>query len=179
MTDFWATSMYSSFDNGQSYSSYSPNGSYDYRLTTPFRAIGSFAFFIGQVGFISGEYEYANYNQARYNSSGDSYSDVNNTIKTSYTAPLNFRLGTEWRVKFMRIRGGFSYNGAPEKDGTTGERYVISGGIGYFSKHFFVDAGYQFAKSSTDYYMYEPAYVNPASVTLRTNTFTTTFGLRL
>jgi len=179
MTDFWATSMYSAFDNYNTYSSFSPQGSYDYRLTTPFRAIGSFAFFIGQIGFISGEYEYANYNQARYNSSGDSYTDVNNTIKTSYTAPLNFRLGTEWRVKFMRIRGGFSYNGSPEKGGSTGERYVISGGVGYFSKHFFVDASYQFANQSSDYYMYEAAYVNPANVTLRTSTFNTTFGLRL
>ena len=179
MTDFWATSMFASYDDNVSYpGQYSPEGTFDYRLTTPFRAIGSFAFFIGQIGFISGEYEYANYNQARYNSSSDSYSDVNNTIKTTYTAPLNFRVGTEWRVKFMRIRGGFAYNGSPEKGGSTGERYVISGGAGYFSKHFFADAGYQFAKQSSDYYMYESGYLNPANVTLRTNTITTTIGLR-
>ena len=41
-------------------------GEYDYQMSTPFRAIGSIAFTIGNIGLISGEYEYVNYNQARF-----------------------------------------------------------------------------------------------------------------
>jgi hypothetical protein len=156
----------------------SPVGYYDYSLVTPFRAIGSLAFFVGQHGFISAEYEYANYKQARFNSSDNSFSDVNTSISNNYKAPVNVRVGGEARFDFLRLRAGFGYYGAPVNSGTAGERYVASGGIGFFFRHFFADLTYQWSRTNTNYYLYDPSYVNPASLVYRSSYIISTCGFR-
>ncbi|MBL7110709.1 MAG: hypothetical protein ISS19_02065 [Bacteroidales bacterium] len=179
MYDYYASSMSAVYDSVLNYPPQnSPSGAYDYQMMTPFRAIGSLAFFIGQHGFISGEYEFVNYNQARYRAPGDSFTDVNSVISADYKAPLNFRVGTEWRIAMFRIRGGFGYNGAPDKTGNIGDRYTISGGFGVYIKRFFGDFAYQWSRSEANFYLYDPALVTPASITIQTHSATATFGFR-
>lgn len=183
MRDSWNSSMTSVFFDSTRWNTtqFSPNGQYDYEMTTPFRAIGSLAFTIGQVGLISAEYEYVNYNQARfYSSDSSTFSDVNSQIKNSYTSPVNVRVGTEWRIKNLRLRAGFGYYGSPYKSGiNTGEQYVISGGLGYRAKHYFMDAGYSWSQMKEDYYLYDPTLVNPSNNTWNNSNISLTFGIRL
>jgi hypothetical protein len=164
---------------------YSPVGTYDYRLTTPFRAMGSVAFIIGQYGLVSADYEYVNYSQARFNSSYDSYSEVNDEIKSEYQSWGNIRAGTEWRLSNFRIRGGFAYfsNASAVVNPNTGktnnnERFQASGGLGYRAKHFFADVTYVWTKMNQDYYLYDASMVNPAAISYYTNTVLTTVGVR-
>jgi hypothetical protein len=180
MHDSYSSSMMAYYDSAlTALPQYSPAGYYSYHLTTPFRAIGSVAFFIGQRGFISGEYEYVNYNQARLNSSDGSFEQVNRDISGNFKSPITFRLGTEWRFGAFRVRGGFGYNGEPEKSGNTGTRFTAGGGAGFFSKHFFVDLAYQWSGMKDKYYMYSSDLNNPADLWLQTHTVITTFGVRL
>jgi hypothetical protein len=158
---------------------YSPVGYYSYKLRTPFRAIGSLAFFIGQRGFISGEYEYVNLSQARYNSDDGSFNEVNQDISGNFKSPVTFRLGTEWRFGAFRVRGGFGYNGQPDKAGNVGTRYTAGGGAGFFTKHFFVDLTYQWSGMKSNYYMYTSDLNNPAELHEQSHTILTTFGVRL
>ena len=180
MRDQWFSSMQSSFDTiAWNSTQYSPLGTYDYRLTTPFRAMGSLAFIIGQYGLVSADYEYVNYSQARFNSVDDSYIDVNNEIKGSYKSWGNIRVGTEWRVSNFRIRGGFAYFSNPyQANINNSERFQVSGGVGYRTNHFFVDVTYVWTKMDQNYYLYDPTMVNPAAITYNTNTVLTTIGLR-
>ena len=180
MRDEWFSNMRSNFDSTYwNESQSSPVGYYDYWLTTPFRAMGSLAFIIGQYGLISADYEYVNYSQARLNSDFDSFTDVNNTIKSTYQSWGNIRLGTEWRVLNFRLRGGFAYFSNPYTSGiNNGERFQVSGGFGYRGKRFFADVSYVWTKMNQDYYLYDPAMVNPASITYNTNTVFTTVGIR-
>ena len=181
MRDQWFSSMQSTFVDSLGWNStqYSPIGTYDYRLTTPFRAMGSLAFIIGQYGLVSADYEYVNYSQARFNSVDDSYIDVNNQIKTSYKSWGNIRVGTEWRLFNFRIRGGFAYFSNPyQSKMNNSERYQVSGGVGYRAKHFFADLTYVWTKMDQSYYLYDPTMVNPTAVTYNTNTLSTTIGLR-
>ncbi len=179
MNDSWSSVMYAYYDSAlTSPPQYSPVGYYDYNLTTPFRAIGSVAFFIGQRGFISGEYEYSNPNQARYKTDDHSFDGVNNSIQNDFKAPVIFRLGTEWRFGAFRVRGGFGYNGSPVKSGDVGPRYTASGGAGYFTKHFFVDLAYQWMGMKSNYYLYESAMNNPAEIRQNIHTAITTIGVR-
>jgi hypothetical protein len=182
MRDIWSSSMHSSFDTTYwNAEKYSPEGYYDYRLTTPFRAMGSLAFIVGQFGLISAEYEYVNYNQARFGSSenSDIFTDVNDEIKASYKAPVNIRVGTEWKIQDFRIRGGFGYYGQPYQSNiNTGEKYVASGGFGYRSKYFFADITYVWSQTKQEYYLYDRSLVNPAYVTLNSNMILTTIGVR-
>lgn len=179
MRDVWFSSMQSSFDSTYwNATQYSPEGYYDYHLTTPFRAIGSLAFIIGQSGLVSADYEYVNYSQARFNSTYDSYSDVNQEIKSDYKSWGNIRVGTEWRLSNFRIRGGFAYFSNPYISGNNAERFQASGGFGYRAKHIFADVTYVWTKMNQDYYLYDPDMVNPAAITYNTNTVYTTIGFR-
>lgn len=183
MHDEWFSSMQSSFKttswNG---TSYSPLGYYDYRLRTPFRAMGSLAFIIGQYGLISADYEYVNYSQAKFNSEFDSYTDVNNEIESNYKSWGNIRFGTEWRLWDFRIRGGFAYFSNPYSGSmaanNNAERYQASGGLGYRSKYFFADVSYVWSKMNENYYLYDASMVAPAQLTTTTHSVLTTIGFR-
>jgi hypothetical protein len=179
MMDIYASNMYAVYDSVLSYpNQYSPNGYYEYEMKTPFRAIGSIAFFIGKHGFISGEYEYVNYSEARMRAPGDNFTDVNTNIETSYTSPLNFRVGTEWRIKMFRIRGGFRYYGSPDNDVNYGNLITINGGFGIFIRRFFVDFAYQWSQTNQDYTFYNPSLVNPVNLKMTTHIAQTTFGFK-
>ena len=195
MKDNYSSSMSANFDSLLSEPQYSPQGYFNYQMITPFRAIGSLAFIIGQVGLISAEYEYVNYRQARFYSDGSTEFDaVNKDIKTNYTypnivvrsgqnwfnLPVNFRLGTEWRIKNFRIRGGLGYVGKPYQDPDTksGEVYSASGGIGYRGTHFFADLTYGWSQTKQEYYFYDSSLVNPSYNTNTSNTIIATLGFR-
>jgi hypothetical protein len=178
MRDNWSSDMTGEFTFGTN-TAYSPLGAFDYQLVTPFRAIGSVAFIIGNYGLISGEYEYVNYSQSYFSASGASYSDVNTEIKNQYKAPLNVRFGTEWRIQNFRVRGGFGYYGSPYQSGpSTADMYVASIGWGYRIKHFFFDMTYQWSQTKEDYYFYDPTVIDPSLNTYTTSRVTTTFGFR-
>jgi len=180
MQDEWFSSMESSFTNTSwNGVQYSPVGYYDYKLTTPFRALGSLAFIIGRHGVISTDYEYINYSQSRFNSSGDSYTDINNEIKSTYQSWGNLRIGTEWALSSFRLRGGFGYFSNPYKDNTNdGSRWQVSGGFGYRSKYFFTDVSYVYSRTKQNYYLYDPSMVNPSLNEYSTHTVFTTVGFR-
>ena len=179
MIDFYASDMYAMYDSVLKYpNQYSPPGSYEYQMKTPFRAIGSVAFFIGNHGFISGEYEYVNYDEARMRAPGDNFSDVNTEIETRYSSPVNFRIGTEWRIKMFRIRGGFRYYGSPDNDVNYGHLITVNSGFGIFIKRFFVDFAYQWSQTDQRYTYYNPSLVNPVNLNSVTHIAQATFGFK-
>lgn len=178
MRDLWSSDMTGQFTFGTN-TSYSPLGSFDYQLVTPFRAIGSVAFIIGKFGLISGEYEYVNYSQSYFSSNDASFTAVNNEIKNQYKSPVNVRFGTEWRIKRFRVRGGFGYYGSPYQTGNNiSEMYVASLGWGYRVRHFYVDMTYQLTQTKEDYYLYDPTTTNPSRNTYNTGNMVTTVGFR-
>lgn len=177
MYDYYASSMSATYDSVLNYPvQYSPSGTYEYQMMTPFRAIGSLGFFIGKYGFISGEYEYVDYNQARFRSDGDSFQDVNSTITSDYSSPVNVRVGTEWRIWLFRVRGGFGYYGSPGKN--IGDRYLVTGGFGVYIKRFFADLAYQWSKETSTYYLYHSSLVNATDIATQTNSVTATVGFK-
>ena len=87
---------------------------------------------------------------------------LNNFYESAYKAQHEIRIGGEYRIKSFRIRGGYAFTSSPFKDHTetmydnnanvvngklssyiVGKTQVISGGIGYDFKLFYIDASYQ------------------------------------
>ena len=181
MHDEWYSTTSSNFKDSTNWNNIvnSPVGDYNYYMRTPFRAIGSLAFVIGNFGLISAEYEYVNYSQGKLNSSDYAYTDVNNEVKSSFQSWGNIRVGTEWRITDFRIRAGGAYYSNPyTTSGVDGVRYTISGGVGYRIKHFYTDVTYQWAQSKEEYYLYNYAGMLPSTNTLTTSTVLTTIGFR-
>ncbi|MBM3403635.1 MAG: hypothetical protein FJY10_01950 [Bacteroidetes bacterium] len=181
LQDDWNSSMLATYDSVLDPGlQKSPYGQYEYDLMTPWRAIGSLSFLIGQYGLISAEYEYVDYGRARfYADEKDVFSDINKEISNKYLSPVNFRAGTEWRIGKVFLRAGYAYYGSPYKNGANdGMRYAISGGIGFRNNHFFADLGYTYSHQRDDYYLYDPNLVNPATIDYFTNNAIATFGIK-
>ena len=87
---------------------------------------------------------------------------LNNFYESTYKAQHEVRIGGEYRINSFRIRGGYAFTTSPFKDHTekmfdnnanvvngklsnyiVGKTQVISGGIGYDFKMFYIDASYQ------------------------------------
>jgi len=180
MRDKWSSSMSSRFNDGNGYTADSPDGSFDYTLETPMRAIGSVAFIIGNYGLISGDYEYVDYSNAKLRSDDDDFVDANNAIRNNYQDQSNIRLGTEWRVgPQFSIRGGYALYGSPYKSGINdAERTSYTAGLGYRDQDFFADFAYVLTQSKEKYYLYNYEGMPAVQNDLKTNNFVLTFGFK-
>lgn len=171
-----------------SYEQPSPQGVYDYKLTTPMRMIGGISFIIAKMGEISVDYEYVDYSDARLRSSDAYYDffDQNEAINTKYTSASNIRVGTEWVFNPFSLRAGYALYGSPYKSGLNdGAKSSITAGFGIREKGYFIDFAYIYTKASEDYYLYDANTIsalnmtlNPVTNTLSTHNFIITLGVK-
>ncbi len=194
MHDDYSNTMTSTFDDGTSYVWSSPQGSFDYSLATPFKAIGSAAFIIGKMGLVSADYEYVDYSNMDLSSSSipGAFFDVNNTIHQKYTATGNIKLGTEWRIATVyRVRAGYDLFGSPFASGEAipgadQAKTAYSVGFGVRDKGFSVDLAYAYSITHDyvqEYSLFNPTNNTPISVPgainkIETNNFLLTLGFR-
>ncbi len=123
---------------------------FDYSITSPLRAEGGVTYFFGQKGFLTGTVEYVGYSGMRVSTNtlnaGDNSAfrtENRQEIQDTYTSGINARLGGEVRAGVFRARAGVAYIGDPYRiqlDGINRTKVLFSGGIGYRSERFFVDA---------------------------------------
>ena len=185
MHDDYNSTMKAKFDGGYSDTKDSPDGSYDYTLTTPFKAIGSLAFIIGKYGLISGDYEFSDYSEARLDAVDATFADANDVIRNKYTSTSPLRVGAEYRIGNYSLRGGTAFTSSPLNTqyiagGADFKKTSYGGGIGIRDKDLFVDIGYMYTESNEYFQPYTlrnqdvPGVKNKA----RTNNVTITFGVR-
>ncbi len=181
MRDTWYSEYSSNFDNGDSFFERTPVGNYDYRLETPWRAIGSASVILMQRAIISTEYEFIDYSSARLRAPGYNFYDENRDINTKYRPTHNFRAGAEYRVDGIYFRLGGAYYMSPYADNLNdADRFYYTGGIGVRDRNFFIDLAFVHSVSEADYYLYSSPGVTPDPVRNRsiTNNLLLTLGLR-
>ena len=182
MHDTYSNKLDSRFINGDHYSESSPNGEFDYKLTTPMRMIGSIAFIIGKYGLVSADYEYVDYSEARLRSDQpDDFFTANDAIRAKYTSANNLRAGTEWRIQQFSLRGGYGIYGSPFKSGINdGKKTAMSFGFGLRQKGYFLDFAYVKTNQDENYYLYaaSPSELNPVKNTLTSQSFMMTLGFK-
>ena len=182
MDDEWETRMSADFTTIPDNSAFSPIGSFDYRLRTPYKAIGSLAYVFGKSGLISLDYEFVDYRRSKLSSEyGDyNFTTENNNIETAYQATGNIRVGYEQRFDMLYARLGFVNYGNPyAKDFNnkqTSQTYSV--GFGIRKNEYFLDLAYAMNRKKEDYFMYDANLVPPTSQTLIASTVSATIGLR-
>lgn len=114
----------------------------DYALTTPLKVSTGIAF-LSKFGILTGDVEFTNPAKAKYssNTTGISYTDENNGIKSTYKSVINYRVGAEFRHKILRARAGYAVQGNTFKDGIGIDNSItsISGGVGLRFEKFYTD----------------------------------------
>ena len=167
MTDNWSTITESSLE-WDSFSSSSPQGTFNYKLHTPMRAIGDVALIFKKYGFLTFEYEYVDYGRAKFKATGVDYaSGTNADISNNYQGTSNFRGGVEIRAGMFSFRGGYALYGSPYKNNLNdGKKQYLTGGLGYSNGHFGVDFAFVYGNKKSDYYLYTSDYFStePANI---------------
>lgn len=111
---------------------YSPEGSFDYTVTTPFRyGLGAAVTF--GFGAFSIDYEGVNMSQIRINSRNGShggFGELNRNFKDFYKTSNTLRAGLEINpINYFSLRAGFQYQDSGIKD-LKSENYTLSLGAG-------------------------------------------------
>jgi hypothetical protein len=148
--------------NSQTFTNSQP-GVAQYIQSTPFKAIISASYVFREVkdvtrqrGFITADVEYVNHKGSRFSSDNETVTDeekvyykaLNQVVKDDYKGNFNFRLGGELKFNIIMARLGFAYYSNPYKDAELkARRMLLSGGLGYRNKGFFVDLTYVHAVS--------------------------------
>ena len=182
MNDQWNSSMKTKFANSAyNGTANSPDGNYDYSLTTPLRAMGSLGFVINKIGLIGLDYEFVDYPSASLRSKKYKYLSENNAIRVKYVEGSNIRVGTEWRLQNISLRGGLAYYSNPFKSntGNNGERMDYAAGIGFRDQNFFLDFAYVYSQNKDSYYFYDASIAMPSVNTSKSSSILVTLGIKL
>jgi hypothetical protein len=104
-----------------------------YRIKTPSKLTGSMAIIFGKNGLLSFDYGYQDFSQAELRPTNDvSFQTVNAQISNELAAVSTFRLGGEYRIKQISLRGGYRFEQSPYANGNTIDDLTgFSAGIGY------------------------------------------------
>jgi len=151
------TLSYAFTDSGgsQNISSRSPEGRFDYKLTTPSRLTASIGALINTPslkGFVNLDAQYINYKGNSFNLTSDNNDpdelaferEINTTIENQLQSALNLNIGGELAFEKYRVRAGVGLVGSPYAiDGVSSFNNIYSIGGGYRGERFYIDFAYQ------------------------------------
>lgn len=168
LTDAYQRSLYSSLINPDTgvpgdFNASDDPGEFSYRLTTPFRATGGVAVFIGKYGFITGDVEYVNYANSRFNEDDEFgtgttgfFTNLNNNISNIYQSAMNYKIGAEGRYEAFRVRVGYAYAGDPYQSAALdGAVKSFSVGAGVRLQNYYADLAFVSSKSDSRFSPYQ------------------------
>ncbi len=182
LRDRYYSNIYSNVDTA-TYDLFSPDGSFKYKVLSPFRAVASAGFIIKKYGFISVDYDFANYAGVRYSMENQYQlfeSNLNTSIDNALGISHTIRAGAEAAIKDFRLRAGYNISTNPlntsvriNDENKTFQSF--SGGMGYRGEKINLDFAY--VRSIID----DSVFLGKDIVSIdriTRNNFIVTFGLR-
>lgn len=123
-----------------------------YRLQTPGKMSGSMAFLFGKKGLISFDYGLKDYGTTTFKPKNDQYyNSVNTKMENALGLASEFKVGAEYRIKQVSLRGGYRFEQSPYENGrTVGDLQGFSSGLGYSFGKSRIDMAYSFSQRKMD-----------------------------
>lgn len=146
---------------------------FDYKLRTPSKLTGSFAYIFENKGLLSVDYTYKNY--SNINLSNGNFIQENLDFSQNLDGTSELRIGGELKHEKISFRAGYKYQQTPYKNASDNIN-SFSLGAGYNFGSVKLDLAYQNSDYTTNYDFY-PQYseVNPASLKIDNSKVTATF----
>ncbi len=143
----------------------------EYRVKTPAKLTGSLAIVFGKDGLLSFDYGYQDFTEAELRPSSDpSFAEVNQLISDQLRAVSTFRIGGEYRIDAVSLRGGYRLEQSPyENETTIGDLTGFSGGIGINFGGSRLDLAFSRSEQEVNQQLFDVGVTTPALVE-RTNT---------
>ncbi len=150
-----------------------------YRIKTPSKLNGSFAYVFGKQGLISFDYIRTDYSNAELRPEGD-FQGENNFIADVLRATNEYRVGGEYRINQLRLRGGYRFAEGPfEDESTIGDLEGYSLGLGYDFGGAAIDVAYEHSEQERNQQLFPVGLTDRANINGINDIVTVTFSLKL
>jgi len=148
-----------------------------YKIQSPSKVTGSFAYIFGKSGLLSVDYTYKNYENTKFKPKNDElYSALNNQMRTVLSSTYELRIGGEYKIKQWSVRGGYRFEQSPFKNKTTiGDLTSYSGGLGYNFGDSRLDISYTNSKRSSTEALLTSGLNDRAAINSLNNNVTLTY----
>lgn len=152
-----------------------------YDVQTPGSVTGSFSYVFGKKGLISLDYKYKDYSQTQFGPENDPYfRGLNNVMRNALGSSSEIRAGAEYRIKNLKLRGGYRFEGSPYKDTVTiGDLNSFSGGLGYNFGSIKLDLSYVHLHSTSQEQFFAQGFTERARINTYKNNLTMTFTFEM
>lgn len=182
LTDELSQSLYTTYTPGGStirqQASLNPNlvNVYPtYTLQTPGKFTGSLAYVFAKTGLISFDYGIKDYSNIKFKPNNTYNNSLNDIYSNTLTSAQEFRVGAEYKIKQVSLRGGYRFEESPYKDEKiVGDLKGYSAGIGYNFGNARLDFAYSFSEREMDVPLLS-SMTDSARVNSKANAFTLTY----
>lgn len=150
-----------------------------YKLKTPGKITGSFAYLFGKKGLISVDISKKDYASTLFKPKNEPYfTGLNEDIKVKLADALEYRIGGEYKIERWSVRTGYRHEKSPyNTDVTLGDLTSYSGGLGYDFGISRLDFAYSHAyRNANDKFITSVPFDN-ARVNRKDNTFVLTYSV--
>jgi long-subunit fatty acid transport protein len=147
-----------------------------YKLQTPSKWTGSFAYVFGKKGLISVDYSMKDYGSTQFQPENDDvYKDLNKNINNFLANTSEWRIGGEYKIKAWSLRAGYRFEQSPYKNKVTiGDLTGYSAGLGYNFGGTKLDLAYSTSQRNTKQGFFDKGFTDGALINTRNNVFTLT-----
>ncbi|MEX2483980.1 MAG: outer membrane protein transport protein [Brumimicrobium sp.] len=169
LEDNWRANMTANHDYGTESvpSEYVPEGQFEYRVKTPMKLRGSFAYIFNYRGAINIDLEFARFDAGKLkpantmNAQLYSFQLENQEVSNQFRSVLNTRVGFEYMVfRDVFVRAGYALLPQPYKNdigNTKAPNQTFAGGLGWKKNNIMLDLSYRLLKLNSDYYAFDPS----------------------
>lgn len=153
----------------------------EYRIKTPAKLTGSVAIVFGPQGLISFDYGYQDMSEAELRPASDpSFSNENSLIASQLGVVNTYRIGGEYRIDNLSLRGGYRFESSPYQDETTvGDLEAFSLGMGFNFGGSRLDLAFSRSEQSTSNRLFTTGLPTPAQVNNTNTNFLIGYTLNL
>jgi len=181
LTDEFVEDLEISVSNySELYTEFSDINLFDYKMNTPSKLTGSFAYILGKEGLISFDYTYKNFTNTTLKPTSE-FIDENDLFANALKNTSTFNVGAEWRLENVSLRGGYHFEESPYEDAINSDNIEgYSLGIGFkFGGNVKLDLAYQNSTNTDVYRFLNKDGVTPAELDINNDKFTATIVIGL
>ena len=152
-----------------------------YKLQTPSKLTGSFAYGFGKSGLMSVDEAIKDYRNTKFKPENDPYfNDLNSDMNSILDTTGELRIGAEYKIEALSLRAGYRYEQSPYKNAVTiGDLTGYSAGLGYNFGSTKVDLAYSYAKRNSQQGFFNQGFTDGASIEAINNNVSVTLLFEL
>lgn len=153
----------------------------DYKIQIPAKLTASAALVFEQYGLLSFDYGYQDMSNAVLKPKTDpDFAAENEYIENNLKAVSTFKIGGEYRIKQLSLRGGYRFEESPYQNGDMiGDLNGFSLGAGYSFGATKIDLGYSQSQRDINHQLFETGLTNTAAIDSKNTNVTLSVSFNL